>query len=178
MSTILAFNREFSRSDVNILTCLTLERKDRLRSTVAMTPWAAGLTRLLAERRLKKGALAELSKDESGKPMRAGTISAVLNSDAPPEVRTLLRIADGFAAFDRLHPDQKFPPVELWEFFVSDEQSELLRHRDAVTRAVVDERALRERVKQQLIAEQSERIERIIDGELRAVSGGAKAKSR
>lgn len=169
MSSVLRFNREFLRPTVNILSCLTMDRKRRL-SPVNGRPWAAGLNRLLAERRLKKGALADLATDDDGKPMRAGTISSILNADIPPKTTTLLRLIDGFHAYDRQHPDLKLPPVELWEFFVSDEQSEILRHRDATARAAVDERSIEERVMQRLLNRFSEVARDEIRAELRPVA--------
>jgi hypothetical protein len=88
-------------------------------------PWANALSRLLAQRHLQKGKLADLCLDGAGKPMRPGTISAVANSPKAPDVATLQRLADGLTKFDRATNPQA-PPVELWEFFVSDEQAALL----------------------------------------------------
>lgn len=126
---VLLFNRNYLRFNVNIQDCFTLERKGKLVS-VMDRPWANGLNRLLAERRgLKKGKLAELCPgDKPGKSMRAPLISSVLNSDAAPSVETLQRLATGLTRYDRkLNP--KAPDVELWEFFVSDEQAAALRDR-------------------------------------------------
>lgn len=118
LSTPLLFQRHFFLSNVNIHHCFPFWRKDRLLDVGR--PWANGLARLLGERRLKKGELAELAD------VRPGTVSAVANSPKAPDVATLQRLADGFTKFDRRgHPTA--PAVELWEFFVSDEQAALLR---------------------------------------------------
>jgi transcriptional regulator with XRE-family HTH domain len=87
-------------------------------------PWAHGLERLLTERRLKKGDLSKLSG------VRAGTISAVANSPAPPEIPTLLKLLDGFTAHDR-QQNPEAPAVALWQFFVSDEQAAMLSEANA-----------------------------------------------
>jgi hypothetical protein len=95
----------------------------------AERPWANGLNRLLAARRgLKKGLLAEMSD------VRPALISAVANSVTPPTIPTLQRIADGFTKYDRRH-DPNAPAVELWEFFVTDEQAHALRDRATKTRS-------------------------------------------
>jgi len=170
MSRVLPFKCEYLPSSVNILNCLSVERKCRLVSAVAVRPWAAGLNRLLAERRLKKGELAQLAKDEHGKPMRPGTISSVLNPQGPPpKVGTLLQLIDGFAAYDRLHPEHRFPPVELWEFFVSDEQSEALRARDASARGVEDLRSMKQQLLSEIVSDFAASAEKRIDERLRVV---------
>lgn len=118
LSSPVLFKGNFLRHNDNIHDCFTLQRK-RIVSTVER-PWAAGLARLLTDRRLKKGDLADLAG------VRAGTISAVANSPKAPDIATLQRLADGFTRHDRLsHPQA--PAVGLWEFFVSDEQAALLR---------------------------------------------------
>lgn len=122
MSTLLPFRRNYLRYNNNIHSRLTLQRKSRLCGIVEGRPWAGALDRLLAERRgLKKGELAKLAG------VRPGTISAVANSPKPPEIRTLQALADALTAYDR-RGNATAPAVELWEFFVSDEQAAALRH--------------------------------------------------
>lgn len=122
MSSVIAFSRQNLRSSANIPTILTPQRQCMLPSTGRMTTWANALERLLAQRRgrLKKGQLAKLAG------MRPGNISAVLNKPNPPNIQTLMRIVDALTAFDR-RGNPTAPAVELWEFFVTDEQAEALR---------------------------------------------------
>jgi transcriptional regulator with XRE-family HTH domain len=123
VSRVIAFNRKYFRCSVNIQDCFSLERKTILAAIVTTRTWAVGLHRLLAERRgLKKGDLAEMAG------VRPALISAVANSSTPPEISSLQRIASGFTKFDRKH-DPLAPDVELWEFFVTDEQAAILRER-------------------------------------------------
>jgi transcriptional regulator with XRE-family HTH domain len=106
-------------------------------------PWASGLARLLADTRLKKSDLAELSG------IRAGTISAVANSPKAPDIATLQRLADGFTkARRRGHPHA--PAVELWHFFVSDEQAQLLQQSATQQRQLVKQDELLDRVMSRL----------------------------
>jgi len=109
-------------------------------------PWANGLLRLLAERRgLKKGQVAEAGK------FRAALISAVLNSPKPPKIATLQKIASGFTRVDR-HRNPKAPDVELWEFFVSDEQADLLRAKNQQHQNLAKEEELVARIEQRLMS--------------------------
>ena len=137
LSTPLPFKRKYWRHSVNIQHCFTLERKSRLSPVVDTRPWAAGLSRLLADRRgLKKGVLAEIAD------VRPALISAVLNSATPPDVKSLQRLAEGLTKYDR-KLDPRAPAVEMWEFFVSDEQAVALHERAEKTRQPqVDERLL------------------------------------
>lgn len=118
MSSVLLFQRYFYRQSVNIPAGLTLERHCRLHGVTR--PWVNGLARLLADRRLKKGDLAELAR------VRPGTVSAVANSPKSPDIATLQKLADGFTKHDRAKTPSA-PAVELWEFFVNDEQAHILR---------------------------------------------------
>lgn len=185
MSTILLFRGKYLRYNVNIQDCFTVERQDTLRR-IAMSarPWAAGLTRLLNERRMKKGELAALCQGKKvGTPMRAGTVSAVLNSARPPDISTLLRLVAGFErwAADPKHPERKalnLPRVELWEFFVTDEQSALLRKQMAQQDALTTEDDAVGRVKARALAELMEDyINRAAETELRTPLEPATKKS-
>ncbi len=137
MSSPLLFQPHYLRYSVNIPTGLTIYRQSIV--LVVDRPWALGLHRLLAERRLKKSDLAELAD------VRAGTISAVVNSPRPPEVPTLQRLADGFTKFDRRGNPQA-PAVALWQFFVSDEQAALLTESASQRREMVKQDQLLDRV--------------------------------
>lgn len=124
MSTVIPFRVAFLRSGGIIPTCITLERQNRLVPTVTMNrPWAAALARLLRERDVKKRDLSVYGLK------RAGTISDVLHQPKQPDIRTLQQLADVFTAYDRRADGGQAdaPAVPLWEFFVSDEQSALLR---------------------------------------------------
>lgn len=142
MSSVVLFNRKYLPLSVNIHSCFSAERKNILPPIVLSRPWANGLNRLLAERRgLKKGKLAELGQ------FRPALISSVLNAPTPPEIDTLMRIAMGFTKFDRKH-DPKAPDVELWEFFVTDEQAAVLRERAVKAKAASDDEVLLARAMQ------------------------------
>jgi hypothetical protein len=129
VSTVLLFGRQYFRYDDNIGYCFTLERQTRLDDTGMERPWAHALNRLLQERGLRKGELADLCRDRKGQPMRAGNISAILNSPRPPEIPTLQRLIQGFDAWHDTHKGSELPRVKLWEFFVSDEEAHLLREK-------------------------------------------------
>jgi hypothetical protein len=102
-------------------------------------PWASGLARLLTETHLKKGDLAEWAG------VRAGTISAVANSPKAPDIATLQRLADGFTkAVQRKNPQAM--PIELWQFFVNDEQAALLVQSRSQQRQLVSEDEMLDRV--------------------------------
>lgn len=153
MSTLILFKRQYFQFNGNIPTCFTAERKGRLPSVEGLRPWIAGLERLLRERRgLKKGELAALSPNDKGefvpdppkghkpKHMRPGAISSLLSpTGGAPTVDTLSRLVDGFNRWNRLHQDAGLPDVELWEFFVTDEQSALLRQKAAHAQTVAKE---------------------------------------
>lgn len=153
MSTLILFKRQFFRSNAIIQDCFSLSRKSRLSAVEGQRPWIAGLERLLRERRgLKKGELAALSPNDKGeyvpdpprghkpKHMRPGAISALLSpSGGAPTVDTLVRLMEGFNRWNRLHADAGLPDVELWEFFVTDEQSALLRQKAALAQTVAKE---------------------------------------
>lgn len=160
MSTVIAFNRKYLPQGVNILNCFSPERKGRLPFTVLDRPWANGLNRLLAERRgLKKGQLAEVGG------FRPALISAVINSPTAPEVETLTKIAKGFTTYDRKH-DPKAPDVELWEFFVSDEQAALLRVKATQHQSLAREEEIAARIEQRLLAKLAHGIRDEIAAEL------------
>jgi hypothetical protein len=129
MSTVLSFMGKYLPQNENIYNCFSLERKVTLSLTVLDRPWANGLNRLLAERRgLKKGQLAEIGD------FRPALISAVLSPATKyPDIESLIKIAKGLTAFDRKH-NPHAPAVELWEFFVTDEQAAALRDRAVKTR--------------------------------------------
>jgi len=141
MSTWFLFQRHKFRHSVNIPTGLSVERKSIVLSVDR--PWAFGLSRLLADRRLKKGDLAELAG------VRPGTISAVANSPKAPDVSTLQRLADGLTQFDR-RGNPAAPTVELWEFFVTDEQAALLRESASKQQQLVSQDQLIDRVMSRL----------------------------
>ena len=95
-------------------------------------PWAGGLDRLLKERQLKKSKFAELAG------IRAATISVALHSARGPAIETLMALCRGFTTYDkRVNPTA--PDVELWEFFVTDEQATLLRKNVAENHAPTTE---------------------------------------
>lgn len=150
LSRPVLFNRNYLRSGVIIQHCFPLERQCRVRDVER--PWATGLARLLADRHLKKGDLAELAG------VRAGTISAVANSPKAPDIATLRRLADGFTKHDR-HPDRNphAPAVQLWEFFISDEQAALLRQA-----AQAQHNIQREEITALLTQEISKGVDRIV----------------
>lgn len=130
MSRPLLFQAYYLRQNVNIPTCFTAERKNILADVVQNRPWANGLNRLLAERRgLKKGQVAEAGK------FRPALISGVLNSPKAPDISTLQRIASAITTIDR-RGNHAAPAVELWEFFVTDEQAAVLRERAEKARSV------------------------------------------
>lgn len=114
------------------------------------TPWANGLSRLLAARRgLKKGDLAEIGG------FRPALISSLLNSVAIPEVSSIQKVADALTTYDRkFNPNA--PAVDLWEFFVSDEQAAAL-HQIEVAKAEAVKQANPESVSAKL-AEMMESI--------------------
>jgi transcriptional regulator with XRE-family HTH domain len=138
MSISFFLHRKNLRYVVNMQYCFSSQRKRRLVPDVLNRPWANGLNRLLAERRgLKKGDLAKLAD------VRPALISAVLSAATPPKVPTLERIAAGFTRYDRQQNLASPPPeVELWEFFVSDEQSAALRERVIKSRTESSDEAL------------------------------------
>jgi hypothetical protein len=114
------------------------------------------LERLLRERRdLNKGGLAAYCQPKKiGKPFRAGTISAVVNSNKMPDIDTLQRIADGFTAYDRRPKggNPSAPEIPLWEFFVDDEQARLLRTAQAAKQAIVPQEELIQRLTPAILA--------------------------
>ena len=136
MSTTLLFRNKFLRYNVIIQHCFSLQRKSKLLALVQNGPWANGLTRLLAERRgLTKGKLAELIAGDVGKKARPAMISKVAKGHTDKfQMTALVQLAEAFSKYDRLLNPQA-PDVELWEFFVSDEQAAALRARAIKTRA-------------------------------------------
>lgn len=103
-------------------------------------PWAYGLSRLLTARPgLKKGVLADLAD------IKGGTISGLLNGPKPPHVATLQKIADAITAYDR-DKNPHAPDVQLWEFFVTDEQAAILRESASQRRQIASEDRLIDRV--------------------------------
>lgn len=140
MSTVILFTGKYLRQNENIYNCFSVERKRRLLSTVMDRPWANGLNRLLAERRgLKKGQLAEIGH------FRPALISAVLSPDTTyPDIESLTKIAHGLTVYDRV-TNPHAPDVELWEFFVSDEQAAVLRERVKKTAQASDDEHLLKR---------------------------------
>ena len=136
MSTPLLFRRQFLRYNVIIQHCFSPQRKSRLLALVRNGPWANGLNRLLAERRgLTKGKLEELIAGDVGKKARPAMISKIAKGDTDKfQMTALVKVAEALSKFDRLI-DPHAPPVELWEFFVSDEQAAALRARAIKTRA-------------------------------------------
>ena len=141
MSSTLLFHRHFLRSSVNIPTGLAPERQCRL--PFVDRPWASGLHRLLAERRMKKQDLADLAG------VRPGTISAVVNSPRPPEIPTLQRLAEGFTKYDR-QANPRAPEVPMWHFFVTDEQAALLTASASKHQELVKQDQLVDRVMERL----------------------------
>lgn len=134
--------------------CFSLERKSRVSLTVADKPWAYGLSRLLNERRgLTKGKLARLAPlDDEGRDFRAAMVSKIAAGVSDAFLLSYLqRLADAFTKYDRdktagnPKADPNAPAVELWEFFVSDEQAALLRERDMKTRAESDDQVFLKR---------------------------------
>lgn len=143
MSTLLSFTGKYLPQNENIYNCFSLDRKVTLCLTVLERPWANGLNRLLAERRgLKKGQLAKIGE------FRPALISAVLSPATKyPDIESLIKIAKGLTLFDRKH-NPHAPAVELWEFFVTDEQAAALRDRAVKTRTQNDDEALLARTMQ------------------------------
>jgi hypothetical protein len=127
MSTLLLFNQQSLRFSVNIQPCFTLQRKCRLTFPYMVErPWARAVDRLMKERGLK-----DIELVGKGGITRQGTISAVRNSPRPPKTDTLMRIAAAIQDAQRLKHGVPPQPVPLWEFFVTDEQSALLRQHAA-----------------------------------------------
>jgi len=141
MSSTLLFRRHLLRSSVIIPTGLAPDRQCRL--PFVDRPWATGLHRLLADRRMKKQDLADLAG------VRAGTISAVVNSPRPPEIPTLQRLAEGFTKYDR-QGNPRAPEVPLWHFFVTDEQAALLTASATKHQELVKQEQLVDRVMERL----------------------------
>jgi transcriptional regulator with XRE-family HTH domain len=141
LSSPVLFKGKFFRSSVNIHHCFPLQRQRIVQSM--HRPWASGLARLLADRRLKKGDLAELAG------VRPGTISAVANSPKSPDIATLQRLADGLTKHDR-HANPTAPAVQLWEFFVSDEQAALLRQSASNNQVILEQGRMIDRVMDRL----------------------------
>ena len=135
--------------------------------------WVIGLDRLLAERRLQKKDLALLAADDAGRPMRPANISHVASGIVTPDIVTLQRLARGFTLWDRggiegvRNPkgDPNAPDVALWEFFVSDEESELLRTRAQQMRTV-NIPAIAAQVKQHVIKEFGDVVDRVTEAVL------------
>jgi transcriptional regulator with XRE-family HTH domain len=116
---------------VKIHPCISYWRKSRLPATVTEAyPWDRALTRLLVEKGWKSTVLAE----KAGVPQ--SRISELRKTDRPymPLVQTLA------AALQ----------VPLWEFFVTDEQSRVLRQIDHAQKTAVNEDALIERAMQKM----------------------------
>jgi hypothetical protein len=134
MSTFVLFRRQLFPHRVNIQSCFTLQRKDKLWCIRMVTrPWANAVTRLLRERGLKGKDLVD-----HGRLKRQGTVSAVMNSEKTPKLATLLNIAQAIEKADHyLHATNSRGPVETWEFFVNEDQSALLRTHDAQRAALV-----------------------------------------
>jgi hypothetical protein len=103
-------------------TCITTCRNDRLVWTLmSHRPWAVGLARLLRERSLENKDLLPYGLS------RSGTISDVLHQPHKPSIATLQQLCQVFTAYDRRDGNVHALAVELWEFFVSDEQAKVLR---------------------------------------------------
>jgi hypothetical protein len=131
MSTVLLFNQKFFCLNNNIQDCFSVERQSRLGRTVIERPWAAGLQRLLNERPgLKKGKLAEMAG------IRPGTISGILNQPIQPDTASIKALCVALSEWDR-RGNPNAPDVEMWEFFVSDDQSKMLRTKAAQVTALV-----------------------------------------
>jgi len=163
MSSPILFNKQYLRFGVNIPYCFSPKRKNILLDIVTSRPWANGLNRLLAERRgLKKGQVAEVGK------FRPALISAVLNSPKPPEIDTLQRIANGFTKYDR-HLNPKAPAVELWEFFVTDEQASLLREKAVQHQSLAREEEIAARIEQRIMSRLAQGIRDEVAAELARV---------
>ena len=106
-------------------------------------PWIAAFERLMRERQgLKKQALAELGQ------FAPARISTLLNPPKPPkdwstpDVGSLQALAEAFTKWDRFAPgnprrNPSAPAVELWEFFVSDQQAAVLRAQAAHHAALI-----------------------------------------
>jgi hypothetical protein len=125
VSTVLLFRRTFLRLNVNIQSCFTPQRNDKLKTPVRNErPWASAIYRLLRERGLNA---VDLIGHAGFK--RGPTISAYMNSEkASPNVASLRQIANAIEAADkRLNDKNAKGPVEFWEFFVSEDQADLLR---------------------------------------------------
>lgn len=95
-------------------------------------PWASAVDRLLRLRGVKPVGLAAFGLK------RPGTISDLRNQPKQPDINTLQHVADVLTNYDRRADggDIHAPAVELWEFFVSDEQAELL-HKKAEQQAAL-----------------------------------------
>jgi hypothetical protein len=92
-------------------------------------PWAAAVDRLLKRRGVKPVALTAFGLK------RPGTISDLRNQPKRPDIQTLQHVADVLTAYDRRHRggNPHAPAVALWEFFVSEDQAELLHKQAAHT---------------------------------------------
>ena len=173
MSTVIPFKNHCLRFNGNMLGCITLERKCRLSYTVAVKPWAAALQRLLRERPgLEKGALARLCPDRDGswsesktapKHLPIGRISDLLNPNrGAPHVATLQRLVEGFNRWNRLNPEANLAEVQLWEFFVTDEQSTVLRNREAALREFAELQTLERRAEERLMAKLAPQVKKAV----------------
>jgi hypothetical protein len=90
----------------------------------------------------------------------------VLNSPKAPEIESLIRIAQGVTKFDRM-TDPHAPAIELWEFFVSDEQSELLRAKAVQHKSLAMEEEIAARIEKRIIDRLANPIREEIAAELR-----------
>lgn len=116
---------------VTIHPCISYWRKGRLSVTVTGSyPWARALTRLLADKGWTSSQLAEKADVPTSR------ISELKKTDRPymPFVQ---KLADALG-------------VELWEFFVSDEQSRVLRQIKSAQQHAVNEDALLDRAMQKM----------------------------
>jgi len=128
VSRLIQFRGAYFNSAVIIPPCITAKRKPTL-FVLMDRPWAAAIDRLLKRRGVKP---VELSAFGLKRP---GTISDLRNQPKRPDIQTLQHVADVLTAYDRRSQGgtPHAPAVELWEFFVSEDQAELLYRQAAHT---------------------------------------------
>ena len=144
MSSKIVFALKYFRQNENIEYCFSSERNCRLSRSVDERPWVAAFERLLRKRQgLQKQKLAELGNFSPGRistflkgPKQPDNPKEPRKEWPMPDIATLQMFADALTKWDRdakQNPrgNPKAPAVQMWEFFVSDDQAELLHRNDA-----------------------------------------------
>jgi transcriptional regulator with XRE-family HTH domain len=153
VSSVLQFRSQYLLCSANIQTCLTLGGKRRLLPTVNERPWAAALQRLLATVRRADGSLWKKGDLADRAGVRPATISALLNSPKLPKTSTLKAIGEILG-------------VELWEFFVNDEQAAVLHTHAKQRQNLLREDDIASRIEQKLMTKFAHAIKEATRDEL------------